>query len=402
MLPLSTVAQRTETTAAASAAPITIGHSHKLHSKVLNEDRPYLVYLPESYTDKTFAPQRYPVLYLLDGEAHFHSATGVVQFMGAGTNGNIQIPEHIVVAIPNTNRSRDLTPTHSTKGLDGKEVPAFKETGGGEKFLRFIKEELVPKIESDYRTAPHRTLVGHSFGGIFVLDAFLREPSFFNAYISMDPSVWWNDKALLKQAQRELPMMKDLRASVYISAANNPPFGKMDMKGASDAIRDLAGLFKASQSAGLRSKHEYFASEDHGSVPLLSLYNGLLFVFDGYKPRVTDFIDNPSGMKVHFKNASERFGYEILPPESLVNMLGYVLMMQLGEVDKGLEFFKINVSLYPGSWNVYDSLAAAYLKKGETKLAVENYRKSLDLNPNNNGAKEALKKLEQSEKTGPK
>src|SRR5262245_8192393 len=100
---------------------IKIGEKFSIQSKILNERRSYWLYLPQSYHEKTFAPKRYPVLYLLDGGAHFHSTSGVVQFMGAGINGNIQIPELIVVAIPNTQRTRDLTPSRSLKGTKGKD-----------------------------------------------------------------------------------------------------------------------------------------------------------------------------------------------------------------------------------------------------------------------------------------
>jgi predicted alpha/beta superfamily hydrolase len=81
---------------------IKIGEKFALHSKILNEERRYWVHLPESYSNRMFAPQKYPVLYLLDGDANFHMASGVVHFMGTGLNGNIQIPELIIVAIPNT------------------------------------------------------------------------------------------------------------------------------------------------------------------------------------------------------------------------------------------------------------------------------------------------------------
>ncbi len=93
---------------------VTIGEKFSVRFELLNEDRPYWVYLPASYETGGGLQQRYPVLYLLDGDINFHSATGVVQFMGNGPNGNSQIPELIVVAISNTNRTRDLTPTHST------------------------------------------------------------------------------------------------------------------------------------------------------------------------------------------------------------------------------------------------------------------------------------------------
>src|SRR5687767_4215597 len=102
---------------------IRIGEKFSLQSKILKERRPYWVHLPESYTNTTFAPRRYPVLYLLDGDPNFHSTSGVVQFMGGAVNANIQIPELIVVAIPNTQRTRDLTPTRSQTGTRGQKLP---------------------------------------------------------------------------------------------------------------------------------------------------------------------------------------------------------------------------------------------------------------------------------------
>src|SRR5688572_31874686 len=88
---------------------ITIGERMSMRSAVLGEERRYSVYLPESYRDAKYAPRHYPVMYLLDGDSSFHFATGIVHFMSAGLTGSIQIPELIVVAIPNTDRTRDLT-----------------------------------------------------------------------------------------------------------------------------------------------------------------------------------------------------------------------------------------------------------------------------------------------------
>src|SRR5262245_35878034 len=100
---------------------IKIGERFVMHSAILQEDRPYLVYLPKSYQSNEFAPKRYPVLYLLDGDWLFHSASGVVHYMAL----NSQIPELIVVAILNTQRTRDFTPTHTMKDAHGKETPDF-------------------------------------------------------------------------------------------------------------------------------------------------------------------------------------------------------------------------------------------------------------------------------------
>jgi hypothetical protein len=372
--------------------PIQIGAKFTLHSNTLDEDRPFWIYLPQSYGSKVLAPRKYPVLYLLDGDKHFQSTSGVVQFMSAGINGNIQIPELIIVAIPNTARNRDLTPTHSTKGSDGKETASFASSGGGEAFQKFLKEELIPQIETKYRTVPCRILVGHSPGGLLALDAFLRRSSIFQAYIAIDPSLWWDDRVLPRKAKEILSKANDLRDSVYISVANNP---HIDPSIGENPRRNFAALLQANTSPRLRSKLQYFESEDHGSVPLIRLYDGLLFIFDGYKPSIGSVFENPSSLKDHFAKISERLGFEILPPEEFIQIVGIEMLYQKRRTDSAIECFQMNVANYPGSFNAYHCLAEAYAVKGEKALAIQNYEKSLQLNPVNRLAKEELKKLRQ-------
>ena len=126
--------------------PFVIGENLVLKSEILGEDRPYIVHLPASYNDETYQPRDYPVLYILDGSLHFHSATGVINHMSNPlNNGNLRIPELIVVAIKNTkDRGLDLTPTSSSYSLM-KNAPEQPPTGGGGvKFLKFIDFQVLP------------------------------------------------------------------------------------------------------------------------------------------------------------------------------------------------------------------------------------------------------------------
>ena len=183
---------------------VTIGTVDSLRSTILGEQRKVLIYTPPSYKDTTFTPRRYPVLYLLDGDAHFHSVTGLIQILATGVNGTFVIPEMIVVAIPNTNRMRDLSPTKVSSGPDGKPMPGLDATGGMGKFLAFIQRELTPHVDSAYRTSGYRALVGHSLGGITVVNALYTMPEAFNAYLAIDPSLWWDSNLLLKQARAKV------------------------------------------------------------------------------------------------------------------------------------------------------------------------------------------------------
>ncbi|MBA3257342.1 MAG: serine hydrolase [Pyrinomonadaceae bacterium] len=79
--------------------------------------------------------------------------------------------------------------------------------------------------------------------------------------------------------------------------------------------------------------------------------------------------------------------------EARLNTLGYTLMRQ-NKLPEAIAIFKVNVELYPNSWNVYDSLGEAYMANGDKELAITNYKKSLELNPKNSGGVQMLKKLE--------
>ena len=78
--------------------------------------------------------------------------------------------------------------------------------------------------------------------------------------------------------------------------------------------------------------------------------------------------------------------------EAQLNMLGYILLRNQ-MIKEAVEIFKLNTEAYPESANVYDSLAEGYLANGNTRLAEENYQKSLELNPDNQNAREMLNKL---------
>lgn len=92
-----------------------------------------------------------------------------------------------------------------------------------------------------------------------------------------------------------------------------------------------------------------------------------------------------------FKRMKESKEYYV--DENEINLAGYALMRS-GKLNEAIEIFKLNVELFPDSWNVYDSLGEGYMNNGDTKLAIENYRKSVEMNPNNTNGIEILKKLE--------
>jgi tetratricopeptide (TPR) repeat protein len=88
--------------------------------------------------------------------------------------------------------------------------------------------------------------------------------------------------------------------------------------------------------------------------------------------------------------ASQPGNYDFGEPE--LNTLGYQLL-QMRRAPEAIEIFKLNVEAYPQGFNAYDSLAEAYMMRGDKDLAIANYKKSLELNPQNTNAADKLKSL---------
>jgi len=173
--------------------------------------------------------QRYPVAYLLDGDAHFYSVVGMIQQLSQ-VNGNTICPEMIIVGIPNTDRNRDLTPTHSdvdrSMGIDSS---FSKISGGGKQFMAFIENELMPYINSTYPTQPYKSLIVHSFGGLMVMDALANHTKMFNSYICIDPGMWWDKMNFLKASEKALNEKNFEGKTLYLGIANTMEEG-MDIK----------------------------------------------------------------------------------------------------------------------------------------------------------------------------
>lgn len=107
---------------------IVVGMKDHIFSDILQEEREIWVHLPESARNESNGTVKYPVLYLLDGTGHFYSVTGMIKQLST-TNGNTVSPEMIIVGIPNTDRTRDLTPTHVNEMFGDSIFPKHPEAG---------------------------------------------------------------------------------------------------------------------------------------------------------------------------------------------------------------------------------------------------------------------------------
>jgi hypothetical protein len=349
------------------------------------------VYTPPSYTDTISAPQHYPVLYLLDGDAHFHSVSGLVQILGTGVNGTVAIPGMIVVAIPNTDRTRDLTPTHSTTGLGGQPNAALENSGGNPAFFTFLEDELIPHIESRFRTMPYRVFVGHSLGGITVLNALYTMPETFDAYVAIDPSLWWDDETLLRQAKDYFSSARLDGKALYVAQANTIQPDDTTANPHFSAIARFNAVMRAYDRSGIRYAFRYYDDDDHGSVPLISEYDALRFIFADYRVPLQRVIAEPAFLMEHFQSASERLGETFRPSETLVRRLAQAMLGQ--DTTKAIAFGEIRVELYPESSRAYEFLGDVWAAKGDVEKARVYYEDALARSPDDDAIREKLNEL---------
>ena len=365
---------------------ITIGKIDTVASKILKETRRIWVYVPASANNKMYTQQVYPVVYLLDGPSHFHSVTGLIQQLSY-VSGNTVLPEMIVVGIQNTDRTRDLTPTHSTTSVFGQTPEMLKTSGGADNFLGFIEKELMPYIDTTYPVAPYRMLVGHSFGGLLVMHTLLNKPDLFNSYVAIDPSLWWDEQKLAKQATAALKQNTFPAKPFYIAIANVLNTKSDIRKIEKDTAQTSIGLRAAFQFVKMMDQvkkanqpwhWKYYSNDGHGSVPLIAQYDAFRTFFNGHQLRSpVDPADMQADLfKSHYQKVSALMGYKVHPPEMKINRMGY-LLMQMGRLEQAYGFFKLNIENYPTSFVVYDSMGDYYVAKGEKEKAIEHFKKAL-------------------------
>jgi len=176
---------------AQNQSELTLGFEEAMQSSILKAERKVWIHLPDGY--QAANANRYPVIYVLDGKTQFRAMVAISEHLSEEQLA----PKMIVVGILQGDRMVDLT-----FGEEKREFPGL--IGGGEKFLDYIEKELIPSIDAKYHTAPYRTFVGHSAGGLTVVHSLVHRPHLFNSYISLEGALWWNQHQLVKDAKNVL------------------------------------------------------------------------------------------------------------------------------------------------------------------------------------------------------
>lgn len=372
---------------------VSYGQQRMLPSRILGEERKLSIALPRSY--QAGGATRYPVLYLLDADFNHFFATFSAMAAQMATDATPSVPEMIVVGIHSQRRVRDSTPSHSLKNLAGTETQAFAGSGGATRFLDFLREELIPFIEREYRSDDYRLLFGYSLTGLPGLQSLMTQPDLFNAYVLADPSLWW-DECLMQRRLRAGDYRRPSKPlRLFISMTQGLPSGYPP----GHFNRDFIAAFERQPIPGVSlGTQVYAAHEDHATLSVPSFYDGLRFVFADYKLPAWSKVPTAAALEAHYARASERMGATMRPREDLLNWLGYERLrshaIEPPSVPAALALLELNTRYYPRSPNTWDSLAEALEAGGDKEAALAAYRKALDLAPSYPSAQAGLQRLQ--------
>jgi len=383
----------------AQSKKIEIGVIDSINSKILNEKRDIWVYVPHNVTNGMTSKKNYPVLYLLDGDWHFVSVVGLLQHLSY-TNGNTICPEMIVVGIPSTDRYRDMTPSCDSMYSE--------KSGGNEKFISFIENELIPHIDSLYPVEPYRMIVGHSLGGLTVINTLINHTELFNSFVAIDPSMWWNNQSSLRETNTALSKNEFFNKSLFLAIANTMDKGidtatvKKDNSRKTLPIRsnlEFSDILNKYSQNNLNYMVKYYQNENHGSIPLIATYDALHFVFDFYNLSLTksDYTDTTMSIvnkiENHYKNVSERMGYKVTPTENTLYVFA-INSQYMNNLPLAEHFLLQNITYHPDSFIAHDSYGDYYVSKGNYEQASIMYKKALSIYDND----DTRKKLENIKK----
>jgi len=375
-----------------------------VYSELFKEYREFWVKLPENYNPNSSV--KYPVVYLLDGFSLKENLEAVYDnYWGH------YLPHMILIGISNkTNRIRDLT-TSQIKMRRGQAMD--KDTGGAENFTQFIEKELIPYIDNKYPTTPYRTLIGHSYAGLFTINMLINHKHIFENFIAIDPSIEWDNQKLLKETKQKLISDNYEGKSLFVSLAAEQLHmwdEEITMENIMDdsseftlfarSIIDFSTFATSQKQSGLNFSWKVYNEDLHGTVPLPSIRDGLIFLFEWYQFKSPQKYNNPETpveelvelLEKQEEIYSTHFGYPFPPMiEEMLSGYGY-MNLQMGQPEKSFIFFKLNIDYYPKSASAYNSMADYYEAKNDHANALKYVTKAFELSGENQ-YKDRMKEL---------
>ncbi|MEZ5357760.1 MAG: alpha/beta hydrolase-fold protein [Candidatus Zixiibacteriota bacterium] len=352
---------------------LVIGEYISVQSEILNETRTLSVYVPSGYSD---SKEKYPVLYVLDG-----GITPRMMLAAATTealNSLGLLPEMIIIGIDSKNSVRDYFP----QPLDSR-----PGSGHADDFIDFIDKELIPFVDSRYRTNSYRVLCGASNSGMLTVYTMLTKPELFSSYIAASPSVGWFPDFITQLAAQRLDGNAFPSKSIYMN------YGTDDLERiVLNAIDTFTTVFTNHAPENLRWTMERIP--DGGHVPYISFYDGLRFVIPDWKcPDSIITAGGLAGVQAYYEELSQRYGFPIRVPTQYFSDIG-MNFLRATDYTSAIDIFTAFTTEYPNSVRANYYLGTAYLGAGDTTQAVTALQRAIEADSTFAPAKNKLQQIQ--------
>ncbi len=304
-------------------------------------------------------------------------------------------PEHIVVGIPKIDedhRFKDLTFTGSAFNSSGEPdermAQYFNEyfTGGGEKFLKHLKEEVVPFVEDKHLVNGFDVYIGHSLSGYYGAYLISMDTP-FNAFQIYDPSIWYNQGEVIKHTKNVVE--NGLKTNVFIStAAGGEDKSEYNVKTHKQFHELLISL-------EINSKLNVYPDEDHGSVRMLSLKDGLSNLYEGFNIEYifpTDTITVADAEK-HYADFSEKVNFTFTCPPDAYRWVGFANHSQ-GKWGEALKAYEACHDAFATDAIICTEMAECYENLKDYSKSFKVYKMALELQANDENLQAKVKELE--------
>lgn len=382
---------------------INIGKRDTVFSEILNQDRPFSVYLPQGYYNNE--NQEFPVLYILDGEYNFRYVSGLLELEGGISE---RIPKMILVAISGKGSE---TYSHNCKP----NITGIEDKGNADKVANFIANELIPYVNTNYKTNDFKILSGHSLGGLFIINTALHHPKLFNHYIAISPALWWQGNAINQIAQQKT---KDgFKANVYVSLANEKGMGVDSFLGVATSsilknnifigglalfsivftlilgvkrkkiiLPVLVAIIGCGISAYLyfyyypendNFKFKQFSGENHNSVGEPTYRWALEDIFKIWREE-NQYFSSTEEFKNHYEKVKNTYGTTFNIPYTILGNTHYMLQDKPKELQKLLMLLKTK---HPNAFSTFAIYRANKLLEGQPQVSQNLAMEVLANNP---------------------
>ena len=232
----------------------------------VNTGRTYDIYIRRPSNYQSDKKSTYPVLYLLDGQWDFKLLDSII----GGLYYDKFVPDIIVVGITYSGDNPDY---EALRAMDYTQVSVKSLSGSGDaaKFLSFLKKELFPFMEANYRTdTSRRMLMGSSFGGLFTLYAMLTEPDLFSGYVAASPAVSYAKGAIFDQEAAYAEQHQELPVKLYLLVG--------ELEGLNKPVKKFMEIIKERDYKGLEMETQIVQGEGHASNKPEGYNRGLRFI----------------------------------------------------------------------------------------------------------------------------